>query len=91
MVWWVGATKWIRHTDKRLNINEEAVSLTSPRSVALSSPADRSSHNSTASPITDHLSAKQNDCDTFLKLLSVQLELRDKSSWGQSVAHWGSL
>ncbi len=38
--------------------------------MALSSPADRSSHNNTASPITDHLSAKQNDCDTFLKLLS---------------------
>lgn len=70
MVWWVRAAKWIRHTDKGLNINEEAVSLTSPLSVALSSPADRSSHNSTASLITDHLSAKQIDCDTFWKLPS---------------------
>jgi len=52
----VGAAKWIRHADKRLNINEEAVSLTSPLSAALSRPADRFSHNSAVSPITDHLS-----------------------------------
>lgn len=90
MVWWVGAAKWIRHTDKRLNINEEAVSLTSPLLAALSSPTDRSSHNSTVSPITDHLSAKQNGCDTFWTFLSAQLELCDKSSKGQSVAHWAS-
>lgn len=90
MVWWVGAAKWIRHTDKRLNINEETVSLTSPLSAALSRPADRFSHNSTVSPITDHLSAKQNGCDTFWTLLSAQLELCDKSTKGQSIA-WGSL
>lgn len=89
-MWWVGAVKWIRHTDKRLNINEEAVSLTSPLSAALSSPTDRSSHNSTVSPITDHLSAKQNGYDIFWTLLSAQLELCDKSSKGQSVAHWAS-